>query len=586
MRSLLRLLPYYRRHRVPFWAGIGLLLLARVFEALIPQLLKLGIDGIARGAAALAAIALGIALCTAARAGAIWLGRRAVRRLGLEVAWDLRHRLYENLQRQGPAFFARYRTGDLMARAINDIGVIRQLVAMGTRTVLVLVFSSAVALAFMLAESLSLTLLLLPPMPFVFGSALVLSRRLYGESMRVQEGFSALSDGVQQNLAGIRTIQALNQEEAEIGRFAACNDDYVARNLALVRTSSLLNSLMPAFGGLSILVVLFFGGARVLAGEISLGTFSAFLWYLNMVLWPVREAGNMINLFQRGAAGVARLFELLDHEPEIADGPVRGVPRRLRGEIEIAGLGYRYPDAEQPSLRDVSLRVAPGETLAILGRVGSGKSTLLRLLVRLLEAPPGSLRIDGVPIQDLPLADLRSQVALVPQEAFLFSDSVRANVSYDDPERGEEAVWEAIDCADLRDTVEAFPARLEAEVGERGVLLSGGQKQRMTLARSLIRGAPVLLLDDPFASVDSETEERIWKRIEELRRGKTTLLVTHRISTARSADRIAVLEGGRLVELGTPRELLRRDGLYAAMERAQRREELAEAAAGASGGPP
>lgn len=571
MHSLLRLLPYYRRHRVPFWAGNALLLLARVFEALIPQLLKLGIDGVARGAAAVGALGLGIALCTAVRGLCIWYGRRAVRRLGIEVAYDLRHRLYQHLQRQGPAFFARYRTGDLMARAINDIGLIRQLVAMGTRTVLVLLFSSVVAFAFMLGESPSLTLLLLPPMPLIFGSALLMSRRLYGQSMSVQEGFSQLSDRVQENLGGIRTIQALNQEEAEVARFAASNRAYVAHNLALARTHSLLNSLMPGLGGLSILVVLYFGGARVAAGEISLGTFSAFLWYLNMVIWPVREAGNMINLFQRGAAGTARLFELFDSEPEIADQPAAGAPRRLRGELEIRDLTYRYPGAGRPSLRGVSLRVAPGETLAVLGRVGAGKSTLLKLLVRLLEAPRGSLRVDGVPIEDLPLGLVRGQIALVPQEAFLFAESVRENVSYDDPDRDTAEVWEALSAADLLDTVEAFPALLETEVGERGVLLSGGQKQRMTLARAFVREAPVLLLDDPFASVDSETEERIWKRLEELRRGLTTVLVSHRVSAVRSADRVAVLDGGRLVELGAPAELLARGGLYAAMERTQRR---------------
>jgi ATP-binding cassette, subfamily B, multidrug efflux pump len=575
MRGLLRLLPYYRRHRGELWAGLALLLLARVFEALIPQLLRVGIDGIAKGSAALALLAVGIAVCVAVEFATIWFGRRTVRKLGVEVAYDLRNLLYEHLQKQGPAFFARHRTGDLMARAINDIGLIRRVVALGTRTAVVLVFSSAVAFSFMTWQSPRLTLWLLPPMPLVFGAAYLLSRRLYRESLDVQQGFATLSDRVQENLGGIRTIQALNQEEAEIRRFDADNLRYLAQNFRLLRTNSLLASLMPAFGALSVLVVLGFGGRQVLAGEMSLGTFTSFVWYLNMVLWPVREAGNMINLFQRGAAGCDRVFELLDTPPEIEDQPDPRAPECVRGALELRAVDYRYRGGTDrtPALSGVSLRVEAGETLAVLGRVGAGKTTLLHLLVRLLDPPPGAVRLDGVDVRAFALGALRRHVALVPQEPFLFSESVRENLSYDDPERALGALESAAAAADFAETLARFPDSWDTEVGERGVLLSGGQKQRLTLARALVRDAPVLLLDDPFSSVDAETEERILQRLLELRRGRTTVIVTHRVSAARTAHRVIVLEHGRVMESGEPGELRARGGAYAEIERAQGRSE-------------
>jgi len=460
-----------------------------------------------------------------------------------------------------------------MARAINDVGLIRRLVAQGTRTIVVLLFSSAVAFSFMFAQSPSLTLLLLPPMPLIFGIAYLMSRRLYRESMAVQRGFSDLSDRVQENLGGIRTIQALNQEEYETRLFRASNQEYLERNMSLLRTNSLLASFMPGLGALAILVVLYFGGLRVMAGEITLGTFTAFVWYLNMVLWPVREAGNMISLLQRGAAGCVRLFELLDAEPEIADRPAPDAPERLEGGIELRGVTYRYPEAAAATLVDVSLRIEPGENVAVLGRIGSGKSTLLHLLVRFLEPAPDTVFLDGVDSRNYPLGRLRSQVVLVPQEPFLFSESVSENVSYDAPDRERELLAAAAEAADLDGTIADFPYGWETQVGERGVLLSGGQKQRLTLARGFVRDAPLLLLDDPFSSVDSETEERILARMVGLRRGRTTVIVTHRVAAARAADRVVVLERGRIVESGTPKALREKGGAYAKMERTQRRTE-------------
>jgi ATP-binding cassette subfamily B protein len=361
---------------------------------------------------------------------------------------------------------------------------VRQLVAQGTRTLLVLGFSGLIGFACMLHQSPSLALLILPPLPLVFGVAWWLSGRLRAESLAVQEGFSELSGRVQENLGGIRTIQALTQEDAEIRRFEAANDRYVQRNLALVRTSSRLAAWMPGLGALCTITILMAGGRRVQTGEITLGAFTAFLWYLGMLLWPVREAGNLVNLFQRGFAGCDRLFELLDAVPEIADPPAPDAPAALTGAIELCRVSCRYPGAIRPALDEVSLAIPAGEMVGILGRVGAGKSTLLRLLVRLLEPSAGEIAVDGFALGRLPLALLRSQVALVPQEAFLFSESVRENVAYDDVARAPAEVRAAAEAADLWDTLRAKGSR---DLGGGARCHALGRPEAAGDARALLR---------------------------------------------------------------------------------------------------
>lgn len=380
-----------------------------------------------------------------------------------------------------------------------------------------------------------------------------------------------MSERVQENLNGIRTVQALVQEHHEIERFRQVNQDYADRFLRLVRTNSFIGSVMPWLGAFCTVIILGYGGSRVMAGEISLGTFTAFFSYITMVLWPVRQAGQMVTLWQQGASGTQRLFEILDQAPEIEDAGSASAPAQIQGSVTLRDLHYHYPDAPTDALRGVDLQIGVGETIAILGRVGAGKSTLLKCLVRLLDPPPGALFIDGVDIRDYPLVQLRRQVVLVPQEPFLFADLLRNNLSYDRPERDDAAIWQAADDADLTDTINAFVAAMETAVGERGVTLSGGQKQRSTLTRGLIRDAAVLVLDDCFSSVDTETEEHILSRLFVNRPGKTTILVSHRVSTARHADRIVIFEDGAIREVGTHAELLAAGGWYAELERIQRR---------------
>ncbi|MFU8816272.1 MAG: ABC transporter ATP-binding protein, partial [Pseudomonadales bacterium] len=351
--------------------------------------------------------------------------------------------------------------------------------------------------------------------------------------------------------------------------FDAVNLEYAERFLALTRTNSLLASLMPWLGAFVTMIILGYGGSLVQQGEITLGTFTAFFTYATMVLWPVRQAGALVTQWQQGASACVRLFEVLDAEPEIEDRPAAHAPAAITGRLTFRDFSYRYSGDGAPVLRHIDLEVAPGTTVALLGRVGAGKTTLLKCLVRLLDPPPGTVLLDGVDVRDYPLAFLRGQVVLVLQDSFLFGDKLRSNLSYDQPGRDQQAVWVAAQSAELAETIESLPEGMETLVGERGVTLSGGQKQRTNLTRGLVRDAPVLLLDDCFSSVDTQTEERILDALRQRRHTRTTVLVSHRVSTARHADLIVVLDDGVIVEQGSHRQLMARSGWYADLERAQ-----------------
>ena len=582
MKVLLRLLPFIRAHAWAFWGGLAGLASARFFEAMIPLYVKMGIDNIAEAQTQLSANgitmamahdtltypAIAIVVCVICQMLITMVSRILVRRIGMYASFDLRNRIYGHLQKQGPEFFMNYSIGDLMARAINDISLVRQVIAGTSRMTAVLIFTAIVGLTFMVSLSWKLTLALIFPLPLITIVAYLFSKRIYAQSHTVQEGFSTLSTFVQENLNGIRTVQAMAQEQQEVDRFSHVNQEFADDNLTLFTTSSLLGALMPVLAAVATLIIIGYGSFLVSAGEITLGTFAAFFSYLALLMWPVREAGALVTQWQRGASGTARLFEILDHEPEIQEFPDEAFPK-LTGRVSLQGLSYRYGNKDKFALNDINLEVYPGETVAILGRVGSGKSTLLRLLVRLLDPSHGNILLDDHPIQNFPLAYLRDHVCLVLQDPFLFADSLGDNIAYDNPERDIDQIWHSADAAALRETIEDFPEGLDTVLGERGVTLSGGQKQRTALARGLIRMTPLLILDDCFSAVDTETEEHILAGLKRVRTNQTTMLVSHRVSTARHADRIIVLEDGQIIESGTHQELIKLSGFYAGLEQTQ-----------------
>ena len=583
MQSLIRLAIYLKRYSVSFGFAVLGMVIARTFEGMIPLFVKMGIDRIADGRVALTADGMDLAtvsatlsfpalaiVCCVVLQMMVTVGYRiAMRRIGINAAFDLRNRLYQHLQRQGPGFFARYTIGDLMARAINDITLCREILAGAIRMTLILLLTAIVGLIFMFSLSPTLTLAILLPMPFIGFVAVHFSRRIYAQSRRVQEGFARLSTFVQENLNGIRTVQAMVQEDREIERFSAVNQEFADHNLELFTTTSFLGALMPILAASGTLIIIGYGSVLLERGEITIGTFAAFFTYLTLVLWPVREAGSLVTQWQRGASGTARLFEILDYEPEIEDRPSNEFPD-LTGNISVRNLSYRYEGKDKYALEDVSFDIARGETIALLGRVGSGKSTLLRLFVRLLDPTRGDILLDGHSIARFPLPFLRERVCLVLQDPFLFADSLGDNIAYDNPNRDHEEILEFAHAAALEETIDRFPEGLSTVLGERGVTLSGGQKQRTALARGLIRRTPLLILDDCFSAVDTETEEVILAGLKRVRSDHTTLLVSHRVSTARHADRIIVLEEGRLIEMGSHRSLLAKGGFYADLERSQR----------------
>ena len=574
LKSLLRLGPFVRPYRVRLAVGVAAFGVARLCEGLVPFFLAQGIDRVSGGNGDVGGPVLGILLAVAARYLVVTQARYAVRSAGQLVAFDLRQRLYADLQQQGVKFFAKHSIGDMMTRAVTDISLIQRLIAMGTILVIILVYATLVGFGFMLYFSPALTLLLLPPLPFIFMHAQRSAKQMGAASLQVQNRLSDLAALTQENLAGIRTIQAMAQEGNEIQRFDRTNLRYADAFYRQAQVNSRMMAWMPSLAAVCAVTILGYGGHMVLSGEMTAGALVAFFMYVNMVVQPFRVAGFIVNLVQRAGVACERLFEVFDLPPEIPDQP-QGAPaskgrRPIQGAIDLRRLSYRYAPGRALALDDVQLRIGRGEMVAIMGRVGAGKTTLLQLLARLLEPPPGTLFIDGVDVRDFPLAQLRAQVALVPQDPFLFAQPLKANLTYDDPHRPLERIWAAAAAAHLKNTIEGFPEGLDTVVGERGHTLSGGQKQRAALARGLIREAPVLALDDCFSSVDTETEERILTGIRASRNGYTTLLVSHRVSTARHADRIVVLEAGRVAESGAHGELVQHGGLYAELERRQR----------------
>ena len=602
-KSLRPLFPYLRKYRTGLLLGAVCVLFNNGIWILFPQVIRRAVDSLNQGVTLekLKLYALLILAVACAKGIFQFLTRWVVIGISRDIELDLRNDFFEHLERLSYSYYQRTRTGDIMARATNDLNAVRQLLGPAIMYSANTIVFTAGALAFMLAISPKLTMYAFLPLPAVSITIQYFGRRIHERFERIQAMFSDISARAQENFSGARLIRAYVQEEAEIAQFETANQEYIARSLKLVRLMGMLWPTLQLMLGIAIVIVLWLGGREVLNGlsvvslgrfpgtsttlhlygSMSVGDFVAFTTYMVQLTWPVIALGWVINIFQRGTASAGRIAEILNEKPAIDDSQsVRaadGTPlyTKIQGEIEFCNLNFSYDG--KPILQDINLRIPAGTSLAIVGPTGSGKTTLVNLIPRIQDASPGAVLIDGRPIREYGLEPLRRNIGFVPQETFLFSDTIRENIAFGREDATDSEIRKAAEAANIASDIESFPESYRTVVGERGITLSGGQKQRTAIARAILRNPSILILDDALSSVDTQTEDKILNHLREIMKGRTTIFISHRVSTVRNADLIAVLHAGRIVELGTHQELIALNGYYTDLYNKQLlEEELAE----------
>jgi len=579
LKSLSTVWPYLRRYRKGLALGIGSLVMKALLASMLPLVMRRGVDSLS------AAFQIGSVLRFAALLVAVallkgvfqyWM-RVIIIGISRDIEFDLRNDLFRHLVELSQDFYARFRTGDIMARSTNDLNAVRMMLGPGimywAETSLTFILSVAV----MAHTNVRLTLMALLPAPFVSLAVIFFGQRIHKRFQHIQSMFSDISSRVQENLAGVRVVRAYAQEKAEVAQFEQLNIGYVRENVGLARLQGFFTSLLQAFIGFTFVLVMWSGGRQLLAHRITIGSFVMFNTYMGMLIWPMIAFGWVVNLMQRGTASLNRINEILHQQPTIAR-PAAGVVERAdesASDIRFADVSVRFAGCE--ALTHLNLAIGSGETVAIVGHTGSGKTTLVNLIPRLFDPTEGCVQVGSVDVRHFDPQELRREIGFVPQETFLFSASLAENIAWGRPEATREEIAWAAEVAGLATDIEAFPKGLDTVVGERGLTLSGGQKQRTAIARAILRNPRILILDDALASVDTVTEEKILNQLAGLMRGRTTILISHRVSTVKNAHRIVVLSKGRVVEIGTHSELQARGGYYADLHQKQLLEEELEA---------